>query len=165
MDRRDYNFKDFRPMIFSTIAEVGLDDGKVGKATAQINDKPFILEMVTHQKMGPVTYTATEGYEEFQDGLYTIDWSLYNQDRYWQGVPPMADAAFGSARTGIWIPLRAPIALEKSRTINVAVQNVGAKIANYKVMVLFHGVEDYRPRDREGNLIDAQGNRIPDGQS
>ncbi len=143
-------------MMFSTLVEVGNIDGAVGKNAVPINDRPFVLELVTHQITGPTTYDANHGYDENQNGYYTIDWSLYNQDRYWQGDPPMADAAFGSVRTGIWIPLRAPIALEKSRTLNVSVGNVGLKRADYKVMIIFHGVEDYRARDTAGNLIESQ---------
>lgn len=142
-------------MIFDTIVEVELADGATGKNAVPINDKPFVLEKVTHQIMGPFVFDATHGYAEEQNGLYTIDWSLYNQDRYWQGDPPMADAAFGSVRHGIWIPLAAPIALEKNRTINVVVGNVGLKLRDYKVQVLFHGVEDYRKRDQAGNLIEG----------
>ncbi len=154
MDRRDRNFKDFRPMIFDTFVEMEKEDGYVGKNAVPINDKPFILEMVTHQITKPIVFDAVYGYAEEQNGLYTIDWSLYNQDRYWQGDPPMADAAFGSVRHGIWIPLRAPIALEKNRTINVAVGNVGLKRTDYQVQILFHGVEDYRKRDQAGNLVE-----------
>jgi hypothetical protein len=149
-------------MIFTTYVEMEREDGYVGKNAVPINDRPFVMEMVTHQVASPVDFpegfaVGNQGYLEFQHGLYTIDWSLYNQDRYWQGDPPMADAAFGSVRNGIWIPLRAPIALEKNKTINVSVGNVGLKRADYKLQIQFHGVEDYRKRDQAGNLVDPEG--------
>lgn len=155
--KREYrNFEDFRPMIFTTLVEVEQEDGFVGKNAVPINDRPFVLEMVTHQITTPFSYTAPyDSYAANQDGLYTLDWSLYDQDRYWQGDPPMADAAFGSVRHGIWIPLRSPIALEKNRTLNVKIGNVGLKRNDYKVQVLFHGVEDYRPRDASGRLVNS----------
>jgi len=156
MQGRDYNFKDFRPMMFSTLVEVGNADGDIGKNAVSINDRPFILKQVTHQITAPIFFDAVNGYDERQHGFYTLDWSLYNQDRYWQGDPPMADAAFGSVRTGIWIPLSSPIALEKSRTLNVSIGNVGVRYAPYKVQVIFHGVEDYRKRDTAGNLIESE---------
>lgn len=157
MDRTNYNFKYYRPMIFTTLVEVPQEDGATGKNAVPINDKPFIMRKVTHQIMSPFDFTAPyDTYAANQSGLYTIDWSLYNQDRYWQGDPPMADAAFGSVRHGIWIPLESPLILEKNKTINVVIGNVGLKRTDYKVQIQFHGVEDYRLRDQAGKLLNSE---------
>lgn len=163
MDPNTRNFKWFRPMIFTTECEVGNADGETGKNGVPINNRPFILKKVTHQVIKPVDFpngfdpTVNTNYAAFQHGLYTIDWSLYNRDRYWQGTnPPMADAAFGSVRTGIWIPLEAPLTVPKNETINVVVGNVGLKRSDYTVQIQFHGVEDYREYDQAGNLKPGQ---------
>jgi len=152
------NFDEFRPMVFSvevaftTNAAAVVPDGAKAEGSVAINDYPFIFDLVTHQIVQPTNLNNSVQIE--QNGLYRIDWSLYNQERFFQGTPPMADAYFGSVRHGIWNKLKSPLALEKNKTINVELLNVQEKTREYTVQVLFHGVEDRRTeeqkqRDRE----------------
>lgn len=152
--RRDYSSLGFKPGEYDPIQfpiTIELGNAVGDSETGQINcrDNPFIVEFLTHQIVSPYDVTATGfQYNEIQHGLYTINWSLYNQDRYWAGDPPMADAAYGSVRHGIWIPFRAPLALEANRTIEVELTNMALQRTDYKVQVIFHGIEDKRPGAR-----------------
>lgn len=145
----DYDFKDFKPMIFDVDVRIGRLIGDKGSNSVSINDKPFIIQWITHQIKDPYQPDPDPNFsvQQQQDGLYRIDWSLYQQERYWQGTPPMADTAFGSVRHGRWIRLPAPVALEKNRTINVDVTNEKFRHASkdeYTIHIEFHGLEDWR---------------------
>lgn len=152
------NFKDFRPNVFSTFIEVPQNEGQTGAGTVTIYDRPFIIQRVTHQITRPFDFDPATGHNSYgavQHGQYWIDWSLYERDRYWAGTPPMADSAFGSVRHGIWQDLPAPIALEKSLTLNVIIGSVQTQRTAYQVQVNFHGVEDYRSYGPDGRLVEG----------
>lgn len=144
-------YKNFRPMIFTVVVPMGPGLGNTGENSVSVNDRPFIIKEIHHQITNPdvvAAMPAVTDVQQAQDGLYRINWSLYNQRRYFQGVPPMADAAFGSIRHGIWIPLSVPVAIEKNRTLNVQVTNMLDRSPTltklYQVEVQFHGLEDIR---------------------
>lgn len=122
--------------------------GGKGSGSEAINDKPYIITHLTHQIIK--TVDLSESVEIVQHGLYRIDFSLYQQERFWQGSPPMADAAYGSVRHGVWQKFPVPVALEKNRTLNVDIYNVQDQIvhADYEVQVQFHGFEDLRTKEQ-----------------
>jgi hypothetical protein len=145
---------EFIPMQFVVDVEIreaspgiGLRIGDVGRGQVAINDRTFILKQITHQ--------IVRGWPEVpdnvwaaQDGFYRIDWSEYEQVRFFKGVIPMADIAFGSVRDGNWIPLPAPVTLPGNQTLHLAIQNEAnrdgtflPKWQNMIVEVIFHGIQ------------------------
>ena len=144
-----FDFEDFQPMIFTVDVRFGQTRGDQGTGSVSINDRPFIIQQITHQLINP-TRDGTDpdmSVQALQDGLYRINWSLYNQVRYFQGPVPMADTAFGSVRHGRWIPLPVPVALEKNRTLNVEVTNEVDRdplVKAYSLHIEFQGIEDLR---------------------
>lgn len=134
--------------MFTVDVVVPWEAGEKGSGSEAINDKPFIITHLTHQIVA--TVDLAESVQIVQHGLYRIDFSLYQQERFWQGSPPMADAAYGSIRHGIWDKFDVPLALEKNRTLNVEIYNVQDQILHedYTVQVQFHGFEDLRTREQ-----------------
>lgn len=113
-----------------------------------LNDRVFILQKITHAIVRWTDWDAHPigwGVAAFpQDGMYRLDWSINNQQRFWKGIlPPLALTAYGSAQNGIWIPFSAPVALSGNETINLNVINAIARTAaqTYDVQVVFHGIE------------------------
>ena len=120
------DYKNYKPMIFTVDVYFGNEIGNHGENDVSINDRPFIIQEVHHQLINPIDDIANPpvtSVQEMQDGLYRINWSLFNQRRFFQGPVPMADAAFGSIRHGRWIPLKVPVALEGNKTLNVEITN------------------------------------------
>lgn len=148
---------DMISMMLSVFVEVPATFGAIGSASIPLNDRPFILTGVRHQI---VTYRdplavppITTGWF-LQDGFYTLDWSLYEQARYWKGAPPMADVAFGSVKSGVWIPLPAPISMPGNDTLNVNIRNMLDRTSytqKFTVNVIFDGVQ------KGGSVSQAQG--------
>lgn len=144
-----FDFEDFQPMIFTVDVRFGQTKGDQGTGSVSINDRPFIIQKITHQLINP-TRDGTDpnmSVQALQDGLYRINWSLYNQVRYFQGPVPMADTAFGSIRHGIFYDLPVPVALEKNRTLNVEVTNEVDRdplVKAYQLHIEFQGIEDLR---------------------
>lgn len=127
----------FIPMSFNVDITVQAQPGDNNKGQISINDKPFILKGVRHQIIDggiPIPFLM-------QDGLYRIDWSLYEQLRFWKGATPMADALFGSIRHGIWKDLEAPVGLPGNETLHVDIQNAVLRPAPFTVQVLFCGLQ------------------------
>lgn len=125
------------PMIFGVDVLVGLNNGDTQAGQISINDKPFILRGIRHQIIqGGVPIPFLQ-----QDGLYRIDWSLYEQLRFWKGATPFADVAFGSVRHGIWRDLDAPVSLPGNETLHVEIQNGIGRPAPFQVQVLFCGIQ------------------------
>jgi hypothetical protein len=132
----------FIPMKFPIEVPVPLALGGEGRQSIPINDRPFILQKITHQIIvGTLSEDPAVTPMFYQDGLYTIDWSLFSQARFFKGVPPLADIGFGSVRTGIWIPLPAPVTMPGNETIEVIIRNMIARQADYHVQVIFHGIQ------------------------
>ena len=128
----------YRPIDYLVECVVGPNDGDVGKGQVAINDRPCLLERLEHVivKTGLIYPNQAP-----QDGLYRIDFSLYETTRFYKGAIPMADT-FGSVRTGIWVPFAAPIAIAGNETLHVTVINMwGPRPAPFTVHVLFKGVE------------------------
>jgi len=132
----------FIPMQF--IVDVRVPEIFGGEARGQIaiNDRPFILQWISHQIIPSVIDTNHDVSGWFyQDGIYRLDWSLYEQARFWKGVPPMADAGFGSIRHGRWQKLPAPVSLAGNQTLHVRIINQVARQEGYYVQVIFHGIQ------------------------
>lgn len=134
-------------MKFVIDVNIPLEFGAEGRGQVSINDRPFVLEYLSHQII-PAALDQNQDVTGwfYQDGLYSLDWSLYEQARFWKGVPPMADAAFGSIRDGNWKKLRAPVSLVGNETLNVVIRNQVLREAAFKVQVIFHGIQ------RGGNM-------------
>jgi hypothetical protein len=152
---------DMIPMLLSVNVEVPATFGALGQGSVALNDRPFILTGVRHQILtyrnpAAVPPVLADNFHPwfFQDGFYTLDWSLYEQARYWKGAPPMADVAFGSVKTGIWIPLPAPVSMPGNDTLNVNIRNMVDRTAycqKFTVNVIFDGVQ------KGGSVSQAQG--------
>lgn len=138
---------DFVPMQFIINVDLPLAFGAEGRGQVSVNDRPFVLQWLTHQ----IIPSALDQNQDvtgwfYQDGLYSLDWSLYEQARFWKGTPPMADAAFGSIRDGNWKRLPAPVSLVGNETLNVVIRNQVLREADIKLQVIFHGIQ------RGGNM-------------
>lgn len=129
---------DFIPMKFSVDVTLEKEIGSVGKGQVQINDRPFVLKKITHQI---IAHTPNQNVYQQQDGLYRIDWSEYEQVRFWKGSIPMADAAYGSIRDGHWIPLDAPVTLPGGQTLHVQILNEANRDEKIQVQIIFHGIQ------------------------
>jgi len=140
----------YLPMQFSVDVQIdaangalGLMPGDTGRGQVAINDRPFLLAWITHQ----IVWAADlpDNLWQAQDGMYRIDWSEYEQIRFFKGSIPLADIAFGSVRTGIWIPFPAPVPLPGNQTLHVAISNALARGADWDrltVQVIFHGFQE-----------------------
>lgn len=145
MEPRDYKF--YRPAIFDIDLEIGPNAGDEEVGTVSLNDRPFVIEEIHHQIISDGNFPLLP----IQDGLYRIDWSIGERVRFQTGPLPMADAAFGSIRHGIWVPLRSPVELIGTAKINVKVRNeFGPRAAAFKVQVQFHGVEKVGSENKFG---------------
>ncbi len=137
----------FVPMQFVVDVDVALEFGAEGRGQVSVNDRPFVLQWLSHQIIPSDVDNGQDVTGWFyQDGLYSLDWSLYEQARFWKGVPPMADSAFGSIRDGNWRRLPAPVSLTGNETLNVVIRNQVAREAAFKIQVIFHGIQ------RGGNM-------------
>lgn len=130
------------PLIYPINVTVGPNVGDEGRGAVPLTDRPFVLVRIKHQivasgERDPIGVTRVT-----QDGLYYIDWSLYETKRFWKGHMPIADAAFGSVRHGIFYDLKSPVILRGNETINVGVLNAwGPRDDEFTVQVIFEGVE------------------------
>jgi len=148
--REALKLSDFVPMQFVVDVAIDAADGSEGRGQVAINDRPFVLEMITHQIIpGAILEPPANGWV-YQDGLYRLDWSLYEQARFWKGTPPMADAAYGSIRDGNWIPLRAPVSLPGNETLHVTIRNEVERQEPWYVQVIFHGIQEGGQRSQVG---------------
>ena len=126
----------FRPMWYPLILECGNNEGDAIEGQSALTNRPFVIQRITHQQI-------TDGINTIavNDDLYTLDWSIYSQIRFYKGSPPMAAAAFGSARNGIWQDLEVPITVRGNETLHVTIQNMVQRTNDWKVQVIFKGVE------------------------
>lgn len=134
----------FIPMQFITDVDIPKESGAQGQSQVAINDRPFIIHFVKHQiiaELAPFADKDITGWF-YQDGLYRLNWSLYEQARYFKGVPPMADLAFGSIRDGNWQRLRAPVSLPGNETLNVTITNEVVRPADFRVQVIWDGIQE-----------------------
>lgn len=146
---------DYIPMKFSVDVEIrertpgaNLVPGDQGRGQVAINDRQFILRQLTHQIIPTVVGVNVN---VSQDGIYRLDWSEYEQVRYYKGAIPMADIAYGSVRDGNWIPLKAPVVLPGNQTLHVVVINEATRaIPLMQVQVIFHGLQHKTARTRLG---------------
>lgn len=149
--RAALKLSDYVPMQFVVDVQVEDTNGAEGRGQVAINDRPFILQSIRHQIIPAAISEAADvtGWA-YQDGLYRLDWSLYEQARFWKGVPPMADAAYGSIRDGNWLPLRAPVSLPGNETLHVTIRNAVARQAAFTVQVIFDGIQRGGQRSQVG---------------
>ncbi len=132
------DFSNWIPMKYALDIQIGPDTGDEGKGQVSINDRPFLLRQITHMIVPSASpWTVADN----QDGLYRIDWSLYEQYRFFKGAKLLADAAFGSIRHGIWIPLDSPVEIEGNQTLNAAVMNERPRGSDWVVQIIFHGLQ------------------------
>lgn len=134
------DFSDYRPMYYTVDVEIGANAGDEEKGQIAINDRPFLIQRITHQ----IVAAGVPFFLLLQDGLYRIDWSLYEQKRFWKGATPNAVAAYGNARTGIFLDLPSPVSVIGNETIHVNMQNQVDRGEPITVQVQFQGIEQVR---------------------
>lgn len=129
------------------IGDLNPGGGAVGlfaEGAIGLNDRITILQSISWVHTMDLSYAATPiGLGTLpwtQDGLWSLDWSIYNHTRFWKGTAPLA-LQLGSPGTGIWKPLEAPIALAGNETLSVRVTNRALRIAGFSVQISFNGVE------------------------
>lgn len=131
--------------IRATEPNTPLVPGDNGKGQVSINDRPFLLRQITHQI---IARTPDQNIYQQQDGIYRIDWSEYEQVRFYKGAIPMADIAYGSVRDGNWIWLKAPVTLPGNQTLHAVIVNEAFRpapppdeFATMSFQVIFHGLQ------------------------
>lgn len=144
-EKTDLRF--WRPQIFTVDIQIEKDLGQRGAGQIALNDRPFTLRLITHQIVSNLP--PSRSVQEEQDGGYRLDWSIFQQHRFWKGVPPMADAAYGSIRHGIWKPLEVPLVIPGSETLHVELINTRPRDDPFVVEIQFHGIEDINPEHRK----------------
>ena len=129
------NPKQFEDSKYTVELVLPADPGEEVETSIVTRERPFALQLITHQVIGDDDGTDTE--------QYSIDWSIQNEKRYFKGQgAPMARAGFGSTSTGRWINFRQPIAIEAKTTLFVKLQNrYTVSTETRKVQVIFHGSE------------------------
>lgn len=150
----------FRPQEFVVDVTLPRNRGDWVDASVSLNDRFFVLQMIRHIITYDYSYaTHRLGYAAppaelrswKQDGLYRLDWSVFNQLRFFKGSVPCA-LELGSAETGIWVPLSAPVVLPPSQTLNLRVTNLVDRIGDggpppigkdmgIDIQIVFSGVE------------------------
>ena len=132
----------FSPIIYPVNITVGENEGDEGKGQVALTDRPFTLIRIKHQIVKSGERDPVGATRITQDGLYKIDWSLYETKRFWKGSMPMADVAYGSVRHGIFYDLKAPVTIQGNETLHVSILNAwGPREDEFIVQVLFEGVE------------------------
>jgi len=134
------DFSDYQSMYYGFNVEVGADAGDENSGQVAINDRPFLIQRITHR----IIAAGVPFFLILQDNLYGIDWSLYEQKRFWKGAYPNAAGAFGNAMTGIFLDLSSPVAVIGNETIHAGVQNQVDRGAPITVQIQFHGIEQVR---------------------
>lgn len=135
--------KGYWPMFYPvTVADIGQNEGDELPGQAAIKNQPFLLIRITHRIIRAGVPLANLE----QDGAYSLDWSLQETQRFFKGDVPNAEAMFGSARTGIWVDLPAPISVDANDTLGAAIKNELQRPAPFTVQVIFHGIEKINPR-------------------
>lgn len=143
MDRDQLlDFSDYQPQFYTAKIEIGANIGDEEAGQVAINDRPFLIQRITHQ----ITSAGVPFFLLLQDGLYSIDWSLYEQKRFWKGSAPSALAAFGNARTGIFMDLPSPVSVIGNETLHVNIQNQVDRGAPITVQVIWHGIESLKEK-------------------
>jgi hypothetical protein len=129
------NPKQFEDSKYTVELVLPADPGEEVETSIVTRERPFALQLITHQVIGDDDGADTE--------QYSIDWSIQNEKRYFKGQgAPMARAGFGSISTGRWINFRQPIAIEAKTTLFVKLQNrYTVSTETRKVQVIFHGSE------------------------
>lgn len=129
------NPKQFEDSKYTVELVLPANPGEEVETSIVTRERPFALQLITHQVIGDDSGTDTE--------QYSIDWSIQNEKRYFKGQgAPMARAGFGSISTGRWINFRQPIAIEAKTTLFVKLQNrYTVSTETRKVQVIFHGSE------------------------
>lgn len=133
-------FKAYRPKQYTVEVEIGPNDGDQKTGSITVSTRPIVVRYIKHQIVKDGGFPN----RPVQDGLYRVDWSIAETQRYFAGPPPMADAAFGTVRTGIWKPLDPPLEIRDTLAISVRVINAwGPRTAPFTVQVIFEGYEKH----------------------
>lgn len=113
----------------------------VGDGAVTLDSTPFILDSIAHVIVGALP--------EDQDGQYSVLWrdeyTNYSQEQV------MAEPAFGSIRSGFFVPLPLRSFFRSSATISMEVTNYIDRTADFPVsfplQFVLHGFEKWdRPR-------------------
>lgn len=132
----------FRPQWYPIEVTCGLNVDDVIAGQVPLNNRAFVLTRITHQQI-------TDGINAIpaNDDLYTIDWSIYEQVRFYKGSIPMAASGYGSVRHGIWQDLECPVAIRGNETLHIRVQNRVQRVTTWVVQLMFKGVERVKKGD------------------
>lgn len=118
--------------------------GVTADGSIALNDRIFVLQLITWVHTNDLSWTGQAiGFGVapwIQDGLWSIDWAINNQQRFFKGAVPCA-LQLGSPMTGRWVKLPAPIALPGNETLGVRITNLAARAAGISVQLAFWGIE------------------------
>jgi hypothetical protein len=134
----------WRPQFYPITVPVKTDLDSIGRGSFKIKNSKFLCKQISHQIIGASLDFDEANVAIKQDGQYSV--RFMDERETWQADEMLPDAAFGSVRTGRWIPLFAPIAFAGSQTIQLNVQNLidrtPAGVDLFNVHFVFFGVEE-----------------------
>jgi len=124
----------YEPSHYTIDVELPSEPGSSVEADVVTRERPFALTQLMH------CVVEEDGNDPEQ---YSIDLSVQNEKRYWKGASaPMAKAAFGSVKTGRWIPFATPIPVEAKTSLFIRVTNrYATATGTRKIQIILHGVE------------------------
>ena len=139
MEDERIDFTGYQRRTYDILVDVGPNVGDDVDGVVTVSQRPFLLLYLKHQI---VTDANLAPLPPVQDGLYRIDFSIEETQRFHTGPTPMADS-FGSIRHGIWDRFSPPHKCEPNETLNVTITNafLRAAGADYQVQIQFEGYE------------------------
>ena len=134
----------WRPQFYVVDVELDAAVGSINTGTVSLNNQPFVLQRVTHAIKAADFLADANSLN--QDGQYLIEWK--DDSTNYQSAPALADALFGSVRTGNFLDLPSPIVYPESKTLTARITNLvdrtaGGARAKFSVQVIFHGVQQW----------------------
>jgi len=118
--------------------------GVTADGSIALNDRIFILQGITWVQTGDLSWIGNPiGFGNApwaQDGLFSIDWAINNQQRFAKGSVPCA-LHLGSPTAGAWSRLPAPVAMPGNETLGVKITNLTPRVAGITVQLRFYGIE------------------------
>jgi len=130
-------FKRYRPKLYTVELQIGPNSGDNVTGSITVSTRPFVLRNLKHQ----IINDGLAPIPVVQDGLYKIDWSISEVNRFFAGPAPMADF-YGSVRTGEWRDFDPPLEIRETLVISVRVINVlGPRPFPITVQIGFDGYE------------------------
>jgi len=143
-------FKRYRPKSYTVEVQIGPNAGDAITGSVTVSTRPFVLRSVKHAILNDGTTAPTTA--PIQDGLYKLDWSISESQRFYVGPPPLA-LFYGSVTSGIWEKLDPPLEIRETLVISCKVINAWTRANPFTVQICFDG---YEAQEQTMGVIERQ---------